>query len=102
MSDRIHHGTRSGFYAHNRIGDPPCNSCRVADRKYVREYRARGYHVREYRARGYHVREYRARGYHEHRGIPYGWWKSPDFWIWPLVVIPMLAMLLFILGTWFL
>ena len=35
-------------------------------------------------------------------GLPYGWWKTPDFWVWLLVVIPMLAMLLFILGTWFL
>ena len=37
----INHGTRSGYYAHRRMGDPPCDACREAINEYVREYRAK-------------------------------------------------------------
>lgn len=37
----INHGTRGGYYAHRRIGDPPCDACRAAINEYVREYRAK-------------------------------------------------------------
>jgi hypothetical protein len=37
----INHGTRSGYYAHRRMGDPPCNDCREAINEYIREYRSR-------------------------------------------------------------
>lgn len=35
----INHGTRSGYYAHRRLGQTPCDDCRVAINEYVREYR---------------------------------------------------------------
>ncbi len=35
-------------------------------------------------------------------GLPLGWWRNPDLWVSVLIGIPMLAMLLFILGAWFL
>ena|GEM_PF-2397097 len=37
----INHGTRGGYYAHRRISDEPCDACRAAINKYVREYRAK-------------------------------------------------------------
>lgn len=37
----INHGTRGGYYAHRRLNDPPCESCRAAINEYVREYRAK-------------------------------------------------------------
>lgn len=37
----INHGTRSGYYAHRRLGQPPCDECRVAINEYIREYRSR-------------------------------------------------------------
>lgn len=37
----INHGTRGGYYAHRRLNDPPCDSCRAAINEYVREYRAK-------------------------------------------------------------
>ena len=37
----INHGTRGGYYAHRRMGDPPCDECREAINDYVREYRAK-------------------------------------------------------------
>jgi len=37
----INHGTRSGYYAHRRMGNPPCDDCREAINEYVREYRAK-------------------------------------------------------------
>lgn len=35
----INHGTRSGYYAHRRLSDPPCDDCREAINKYVRDRR---------------------------------------------------------------
>lgn len=35
----INHGTRGGYYAHRRLGEPPCDDCRAAINEYVREYR---------------------------------------------------------------
>jgi cytidine deaminase len=37
----INHGTRSGYYAHRRRSEPPCDACREAINEYLREYRAR-------------------------------------------------------------
>jgi len=37
----INHGTRSGYYAHRRLSEPPCDDCRAAINEYVREYRAK-------------------------------------------------------------
>ena len=37
----INHGTRSGYYAHRRLKDPPCDKCRAAVNEYVKEYRER-------------------------------------------------------------
>lgn len=35
----INHGTRSGYYAHRRVQEPPCDECRAAINEYVRQYR---------------------------------------------------------------
>lgn len=35
----INHGTRSGYYAHRRQSEPPCDDCRKAINEYVRKYR---------------------------------------------------------------
>jgi hypothetical protein len=37
----INHGTRGGYYAHRRLGEPPCDDCRAAINEYIREYRAK-------------------------------------------------------------
>ena len=37
----INHGTRSGYYAHRRLSEPPCDDCRAAINEYIREYRAK-------------------------------------------------------------
>lgn len=37
----INHGTRSGYYAHRRMSDPPCDDCRAAINEYVKAYRAK-------------------------------------------------------------
>jgi ribosome-binding protein aMBF1 (putative translation factor) len=37
----INHGTRSGYYAHRRLSEPPCDACRTAINEYIREYRAK-------------------------------------------------------------
>lgn len=37
--DSINHGTRGGYYAHRRLGSPPCDACREAINEYVKEYR---------------------------------------------------------------
>lgn len=36
----INHGTSGGYYAHLRLSEPACESCRNAVNKYLREYRA--------------------------------------------------------------
>lgn len=42
----INHGTRSGYYAHRRLSDPPCDLCRAAISAYVRGYRKKNNPVR--------------------------------------------------------
>lgn len=37
----IKHGTRTGFQAHMRRGDPPCEDCRQANRDYANDLRLR-------------------------------------------------------------
>jgi len=37
----INHGTRSGYYAHRRLSEPPCDACRAAINEYIRDYRSR-------------------------------------------------------------
>jgi cytidine deaminase len=37
----INHGTRSGYYAHRRLSETPCEACREAINEYVKEYRAK-------------------------------------------------------------
>jgi hypothetical protein len=37
----INHGTRSGYYAHRRLSEPPCDECREAINEYIRDYRSR-------------------------------------------------------------
>lgn len=37
----INHGTRSGYYAHRRLDQTPCDACREAINEYVKEYRAK-------------------------------------------------------------
>ena len=37
----INHGTRSGYYAHRRLSEPPCDDCRAAINEYFRDYRKR-------------------------------------------------------------
>lgn len=37
--DDPRHGSTSGFHAHRRAGQEPCEPCRAADREYQRLYR---------------------------------------------------------------
>lgn len=38
----------------------------------------------------------------ERKGLPYGWWKSKDFWLTVLGGLVPLVMFAFVIAAWFL
>jgi hypothetical protein len=34
-------------------------------------------------------------------GLPYGWWKDPDFWVPVILLLMLIIMTLILIAAWF-